>query len=314
LISFIVRRLAQTVVVLVGVSLLTFIILHLLPGSPVRAILGIKANAASIKQLTSELGLNKPLPIQYVIWVNNLVHLNLGYSYKLDQPVTALLAQRIPKTLFLVGTSLILAIVIAVPFGIWQAVRRNEPDAYAMTGLSFVFYSMPTFWLGLLLIILFSVILGWFPAEGPQDQVSVFSQLRGMVLPITTLTLVTIAFFSRYMRSAVLEQVVQDYVRTAEAKGVSGRRILFRHVLRNALLPVVGLVGLSLGGVLSGALVVESVFNYPGMGLLFYQAAIEVDYPVLLGVTVVVTVATVMGNLIADVLYVVVDPRVRYWK
>lgn len=314
MVLFVIRRIGQSIMVLLGVSIATFILLHLLPGSPARAILGVKANAISIRQLTVELGLNKPLYIQYGIWLNNLVHLNLGYSYKLDQPVTALLAQRIPKTLFLVGSSLVLAVILAVPFGVWQAVRRDEPDAYAMTGLSFLFYSMPTFWLGLILIFVFSVILGWFPPEGPQDQVSVLSQLSGMVLPIATLTLVSIAFFSRYMRSAVLEQIVQDYVRTARAKGVSDRTVLFRHVLRNALLPIVTLVGFSLGGVLSGALVVESVFNYPGMGLLFYQAAVDADFPVLLGVTVVVTVATVAGNLVADVLYAVVDPRVRYSK
>jgi peptide/nickel transport system permease protein len=312
LIGFIIRRFGQSIVVVIGVTIATFILLHLLPGSPIRAILGPRATPLAVHQLTVELGLNKPIPVQYAVWVNNLLHLNLGYSYKLDQPVTALLAERIPKTLFLVGASLILAIVIAIPLGVVMAVRRTKPDDYVLTGLSFIFYSMPTFWLGLLLIGLFSAILNWFPPEAPQDQFSVFSQLNGMVLPIATLTLVTVALFSRYMRSSVLEQTVQDYVRTARSKGLSNSAVLFHHVLRNALIPVITLIGLSLGGILSGAVVVESVFNYPGMGLLFFQSAVDDDFPVLLGVTVVVALATVLGNLVADLLYAVIDPRIRY--
>ncbi len=307
-----VRRLGQSLIVVVGVTIVTFILLHLLPGSPVRAILGPRATPLAVHQLTTELGLNKPLPVQYGIWVNNLIHLNLGYSYKLDQPVTALLSERIPKTLFLVGASLVLAILIAIPLGVVMAVRRNKVDDYILTGFSFIFYSMPSFWLGILLIGLFSLSLDWLPYEAPQDQLSVFSQLNGMVLPIATLTLVTVALFSRYMRSSVLEQTVQDYVRTARAKGLSTPAVLIHHVLRNALIPVITLIGLSLGGILSGAVVVESVFNYPGMGLLFFQSAVSDDFPVLLGVSVVVAIATVVGNLIADVLYAVVDPRIRY--
>ncbi|MFZ0996488.1 MAG: ABC transporter permease [Candidatus Dormiibacterota bacterium] len=312
MIGFILRRFGQSIVVVIGVTIATFILLHLLPGNPIRAILGPRATPLAVHQLTVELGLNKPIPVQYAVWVNNLLHLNLGYSYKLDQPVTALLAERIPKTMFLVGASLILAILIAIPLGVVMAVRRTKPDDYVLTGLSFIFYSMPTFWLGLLLIGLFSAILNWFPPEAPQDQISVFSQLNGMVLPIATLTLVTVALFSRYMRSSVLEQSVQDYVRTARSKGLSGNAVLFHHVLRNALIPVITLIGLSLGGILSGAVVVESVFNYPGMGLLFFQSAVDDDFPVLLGVTVVVALATVVGNLVADLLYAVIDPRIRY--
>ncbi len=312
MIGYMFRRVGQAIIVLIGVTIITFILLHLLPGNPIRAILGPRASAINIKQLTDQLGLNKPLPVQYLIWVSNLLHGNLGFSYKLDQPVSSLLAQRIPKTLFLVGTSLVLAVLLAVPLGMLQAVRRNRPDDYVLTGLSFIFYSMPTFWLGTLLIVLFSATLGWFPYEAPQDQLSIFSQLNGMVLPVATLTLVTLAGFSRYARSSMLEQTIQDYVRTARAKGVSRRAVLFRHVLRNALIPVITLIGLSLGAILGGAVVTESVFNYPGMGLLFVQAAFSDDFPVLLGVTVVVAVATVLGNLVADILYAVTDPRIRY--
>ncbi|HEY6538049.1 MAG TPA: ABC transporter permease [Candidatus Dormibacteraeota bacterium] len=312
MIGFLVRRVGQAVIVLIGVTIITFILLHLLPGNPVRAILGIRASPQQVAELTKQYGFDKPLWYQYGAWVNNLIHLNLGYSYKQNEQVTTLLSQRIPKTLFLVASSLICAVILAVPLGVMQAVRRNRPDDYVLTGFSFIFYSMPTFWLGLLLIIFFAGDLGWFPTEGPQDQVGVFSQLNGMVLPVATLTLVSLALFSRYMRSSMLEQSIQDYVRTARAKGVSSRVVLFKHILRNALIPVITLVGLSIGGVLSGAVVTESVFNYPGMGLAFYQAAQADDFPVLLGVVVVVALATVAGNLIADILYAVVDPRIRY--
>jgi peptide/nickel transport system permease protein len=181
-----------------------------------------------------------------------------------------------------------------------------------MTGLTFVFYSTPTFFLGILLIVLFSATLNWLPPEAPQAQDSLFSQFNGLVLPVLTLTLVTVALFSRYMRSSMLENLVQDYVRTAKAKGVSNRAVLFRHVLRNALIPLLTLIGLSIPGIAAGAVVTETVFNYPGMGYLFFLSAQNDDFPVLLGVTVVVAVFTVIGSLVADILYAVADPRIRY--
>ncbi|HUY08677.1 MAG TPA: ABC transporter permease [Candidatus Dormibacteraeota bacterium] len=312
MIGYLIRRILQSLIVLIGVTIITFILLHLLPGNPVAAILGPRATAADVASLTRQLGLNKPLPEQYLLWLWNLAHFNLGYSYKFTASVDSLLAQRLPNTLLLVGTSTVLAVVVAVPLGVLQSVRRNKPDDYAMTGLSFVFYSMPTFWLGILLIIAFSATIHWFPAEAPQAQNSLFSQLSGLVLPIVTLALVTMALFSRYMRSSMLENLVQDYVRTARAKGVSNRAVLFRHVLRNALLPLLTLIGLSIPGIVSGAVVVETVFNYPGMGYLFYLAAQDDDFPVLLGVTVVIALATVLGSLVADILYAVADPRIRY--
>jgi peptide/nickel transport system permease protein len=312
LIGYLIRRILQSFIVLIGVTIITFILLHLLPGNPVAAILGPRATAADVASLTKQLGLNRPLPEQYLIWLWNLAQGNLGYSYKFTASVDSLLAQRLPNTLLLVGTSTVLAIAVAVPLGVMQSVRRNKPDDYAMTGLSFVFYSMPTFWLGILLIIAFSATIHWFPAEAPQAQNSLFSQLNGLVLPVVTLALVTMALFSRYMRSSMLENLVQDYVRTARAKGVSNRAVLFRHVLRNALLPLLTLIGLSIPGIVSGAVVVETVFNYPGMGYLFFLAAQDDDFPVLLGVTVVVALATVLGSLVADILYAVADPRIRY--
>jgi peptide/nickel transport system permease protein len=195
-----------------------------------------------------------------------------------------------------------------------QAVRRNRLEDYFFTSLSFALYSMPPFWLALILIVFFSANLNVLPPVGPQGAISTYldpAQISALVLPVAALALVTIALFSRYMRSSMLDNLVQDYVRTARAKGVSTTGVLYRHVLRNALIPIVTLLGLSLPGIFSGALITEAIFNYPGMGLLFWDSAQTRDYPVLLGVTVVVAVATVVGNLLADVFYAVVDPRVR---
>jgi peptide/nickel transport system permease protein len=309
--AFLIRRVLQAVVVLIGVSIVVFILLHLLPGGPARAVLGLRANKPQIHAFDLRYGLLNPLPVQYVDWLNQLIHGNLGFSYKLNQTVDSLLVENIPRTLVLVGTATILALIVAIPLGVYQAVRRNKPEDYVFTGMSFLFYSMPSFFLGIILIIFLSDTLPWFPSTGPTATSPLWDQIPNLILPVLTLTLVTVALFSRYMRSSVLENLVQDYVRTATSKGVGRRAILFRHVLRNALLPIVTLIGLSLPGILSGALIVESLFNYPGMGLLFWNAAQTDDFPTMLGTTMIVGVAVVLGSLLADILYAVLDPRVR---
>jgi peptide/nickel transport system permease protein len=195
-----------------------------------------------------------------------------------------------------------------------QAVRRNKVVDHVFTGFAYLFYATPPFFLGLVLILLFAVKFQALPAEGPQGNGlgAVFSDIPGMVLPVAALALLTLALFSRYMRSSVMDNITEDYVRTARAKGASERRILFGHILRNALIPIATLLGLSLPVIFSGALITESVFNYPGMGFLFWQSAQQTDYPVLMAVVLVVGVATVLGSLLADIAYAVLDPRVRY--
>ena len=240
-------------------------------------------------------------------------HLNFGYSYKYNQGVRQVIGQRLPKTLTLVGASVILALIVAIPLGILQVVRRNKPIDYVVTGSSFVFYAMPDFLLGTLLIIWFAFDLHWFPVSPPTDASAwaVFTDPRAFVLPVVTLAATTIASFSRYMRSSMMDAMAQDYVRTARAKGAGNRRVLYGHALRNALIPILTLLGLSIPAIVSGALIVETVFNYPGMGLLTVQSAFNDDIPIVLGTTLVVTVATVFGSLLADILYAVADPRIR---
>ena len=313
--GFLTRRFGQSVVVIFLVTLFTFILTRILPGGAARAILGPRASPPEIQAFNVDNGLNLPLPQQYLFYLGQLIQGHLGFSYRLNESVTGLLSDRLPKTLLLLSIATALALLVAIPIGILQAVRRNKLADYFFTTVAFVLYSMPAFWLALVLIMIFAVSLSLLPPEGPQGDIRTYltdpTQLVALVLPVAALALTTIALFSRYMRSSMLDNLVQDYVRTARAKGVSNRGILYKHVLRNALIPIVTLLGLSLPGIFSGALITESVFNYPGMGLLFWDSAQTRDYPVLLGVTVVVALATVVGNLLADIGYAVVDPRVR---
>ncbi|HEY2574766.1 MAG TPA: ABC transporter permease [Streptosporangiaceae bacterium] len=314
--AYLVRRVGQAIVVVIGVMILTFIMIHMEPGSVARAVLGIHATPGRIAIFNSTYGLNEPLYSQFVTYVQQVFHGNLGTSYQLQQPVTSLIAQRLPKDAILLGISTVLALLLAIPMGMYQATRRNTLGDHAFTSVSFTLYSMPDFFFALLLIALFSVQLRILPPTVPAAASvgGLLADPKALVLPVATLALVTVASFSRYMRSSAIDVLSQDFIRTARAKGMPERKILLRHVLRNSLLPVVTLLGLSLPGIVAGAVIAEEVFNFPGMGLLFYQAATSHDFPILLGSTLVVGVATVIGNLLADIGYAVLDPRVRYGR
>ena len=314
--TYLVRRVGQAIVVVIGVMILTFIMIHMEPGSVARAVLGVHATPGRIAIFNSTYGLNEPLYTQFVTYVQQVFHGNLGTSYQLQQPVRSLIAQRLPKDALLLGISTVLALLIAIPMGLYQAVRRNTLGDHVFTSVSFTLYSMPDFFFALLLIALFSVQLRLLPPTVPPAASvgGLLADPRALVLPVATLSLVTVASFSRYQRSSAIDVLSQDFIRTARAKGMPERKILLRHVLRNSLLPVITLLGLSLPGIVAGAVIAEEVFNFPGMGLLFYQAATSHDFPILLGSTLVVGVATVVGNLLADIGYAVLDPRVRYGR
>ena len=311
--GYIIRRLGQAVIVVLGVILFTFVLAQLIPGGEAKAVLGPKATPTTVAQFNRRNGLDQSTLLQFWHYLDGIFHGNLGYSYKYNQGVTQVIMERLPKTLTLVTASVVLALIIAVPLGILQVVRRNKPIDYIATGASFFFYAMPDFLVGTLLIIYFSFDLKWFPVAPPSDASawSVFTDPRAFVLPVATLCVTSIASFSRYMRSSMMDAMAEDYIRTARAKGASNRRVLYGHALRNALIPILTLLGLSLPAIVSGALIVENVFNYPGMGLLTVQSAFNDDIPVVLGTTLVITIATVIGSLLADILYAVADPRIR---
>jgi peptide/nickel transport system permease protein len=311
---YLVRRVGQAIVVVIGVMILTFILIHMEPGNVARSILGIRATSNRISIFNSTYGLNKPLYQQFGDYVREVFHGNLGTSYYLQQPVSTLFAQRLPRDLFLLGSSTVLALLISLPMGIYQGVRRGGVGDNTLSAVTFTLYCMPAFWFAVMLVALFAIQTHVFLPEAPPGTSvgGMLTQPRALVLPILTLTLIQVAGFSRYMRSSVIDTLTQDFLRVARAKGLPERLVLSRHVLRNSLLPIVTVVGLSLPGLVTGAIVVEDVFNYQGMGLLFYDSATHHDFPILLGSTLIVGVATVIGNLVADIAYGILDPRVRY--
>jgi peptide/nickel transport system permease protein len=310
---FLGHRFVQSLVVILGVILVTFLLVHLLPGGPARASLGQKASAVQVEHFAHANGLDRPLPEQFLTYISNVARGNLGYSYVQNQTVSALIAENLPRDIVLLGISYLIALLIAIPLGIFQAIHRNGFFDYSSTGVAFLLYSMPSFFIGFLLIAAFSVQWQLLPSAAPSGSSvgAILGDPKALILPIATLALISIAAFSRYMRSSSLENLALDYIRTARAKGAPERIVIWRHLLRNSLLPVITLVGLSLPTVVAGAVVTEEVFNFPGMGLLFFKAAQVQDYPVLLGCTVFIGVATVIGNFLADVAYGLADPRIR---
>jgi peptide/nickel transport system permease protein len=312
--GYLIRRIAQAIVVVLGVVLLTFLLTKIIPGGYARAALGQKATPAAIAEFNHTNGLDRSIFYQFWKYISGILQGDLGYSYQYNQSVASLIWNALPNTLVLVGLSTIFALIVAIPLGVLQVLRRNTWVDYTFTGASFVGYAMPAFLLGELLILWFAIDIPIFQVQAPQSDTiwGILSDPRGWILPVITLSAITIAGFSRYMRSSMMETLTEDYIRTARAKGASRNRVMYRHALRNALIPIITLLGLTLPAIVGGAVITETVFNYRGMGLLTTQAAIHNDVPLLIGTTFVAAVATVVGNLLADLLYAVADPRVRY--
>jgi peptide/nickel transport system permease protein len=310
---YLVWRVAQAVVVVFVVTIVVFFLLHQLPGGPARGILGLQATEDQVRAFEQAQGLDQPLPVQYLHYLGRLLSGDLGESFQLNQTVGDLIGTRLPKTLVLTGLSTLVALLVAIPLGVWQAVRRNRPTDYVLSAVTLLLYSTPVFLVGFILLIVFGISMGWFPVQAPQADTlgGIFSDAGALVLPVLTGTAAVLAVFSRYLRSSVVDNLDEDYVRTARAKGASERRILARHVLKNSLTSVIAMLGYYLPVMFGGALVTEKLFNYPGMGLLFWNAAQTSDFPILLGVVLVISVATVTGSLLADVAQALIDPRTR---
>lgn len=312
---YLVKRLIQAGVVVAIVTVIVFALLHLsMPDGPGAGILGMQANAQQIDAFNHEHGYDLPVWHQYINYVGQIIRGDFGDSFKLNMPVSAAIAHSLPKTLLLASLCMVLALLVAIPMGIFQAVRRGRIADYLLTAINFVVYSTPSFFLGLIVIVVFAQKLRWLPAIAPSGNITVADLLadpRALVLPVITGSLSIIATFSRYMRSATLDNLSEDYVRTARSKGTSRARVVVRHVVRNSLTPVIAMLGYYLPVMFGGMLVVESLFNYPGMGLLFWRSAQQGDYPVLLGCILIIAVATVVGSLLADLAQAALDPRTR---
>ena len=313
MIGYVVRRLAQAVVLLWIVSAITFVLIHTAPGGPAM-LQNPDLGREQIARFRANLGLDDPLPVQYLRWLRAAVRGDFGRSYNTVEPVLRLVGTRLPNTLLLTGLALGLAVVLAVPLGVLSATHRNTTLDRVIAGVSFLGISTPVFWFGIILIVVFSVQLRALPAGGMYQIGAAFSvgdRLRHLLMPVFVLTIANLAEVTRYTRSAMIGALGEDYVRTAHAKGLPGGAVLFRHALRNALIPVITIVGVYMPRAVSATAITETVFSWPGMGQLAVQSAATRDYPVVLGATLAVAVFAVGSSLLTDVAYGYVDPRIR---
>lgn len=304
MLQLIARRLAGSALILFGVAAITFVLLYLLPADPAVNLAGRSATAQTVANIRHELGLDRPLAVQFLSYVTNLAHGDLGRSYTQKTEVITLIMARLPATLMLMAAGIAVEVALGLLFGIIAAINRGGAiDRLVMT-MCFVGVSAPQFVVALLLLYVFALMLGWFPMSG-------FGTVRHVVLPAVTLGVLGAGWYARMVRSAMIDVLNQDYVRTARAKGISERRVIFRHALPNALLPIIAMIGIDIGQFMSGVVVVEAVYGWPGIGQLVWQAIQQVDLPIIMGVTLVSAFAIVLGNLIADLIAPFVDPRIR---
>lgn len=323
--AYVVRRLLWMVPILLGVSVITFAMLKNVPGDPVSQMVatrrsgGARATQADRERLARQYGLDKPVYIQYVDWLQELARGNLGTSFESNRPVLELILERLPNTMKLAGISFVLTLLIALPLGIISAVKQNTATDYGLTFLSFVGISIPSFWLALMILYFFGVELHWFPTRGMRSIMvepgfwnGLKDSVQHYVLPVFAVTLIGLSGYVRFQRAAMLEVIGQDYIRTARAKGVPERTVILKHAWRNALLPIITLLGYVLVVLVEGSIVVETIFTWPGMGLLAVDALSNKDYPLVMGVVLLSSVMILFGTLLSDILYAVVDPRVRY--
>ena len=322
MLRYIVKRLLFMIPLLFGITVICFTVMHLAPGSPtdLQTQMNPRASVEMKERLRAMYDLDKPLPEQYIRWVGKLAVLDLGVSFSTDRrPVADKILERLPITILLNVLSLLLILVVAIPLGVLSAVRQDSLFDRVAGVVVFIGFAVPTFWLALLLMILFGVHLGWLPISGIRSLNSEYlppgmafwDLIRHLILPVLLAAFGGLAGLSRYMRANMLEVIRQDYILTARAKGLSERVVIYRHALRNALLPVITILGLSVPGLIGGSVIFETIFAIPGMGQLFYMAVMARDYPVVMGILFIGAVLTLIGNLIADVSYALADPRIR---
>lgn len=313
--QFIVKRLLHAIPLLIGVSMIGFAMMHLAPGGPLAVYtLNPTITAQNIAQIKHIFGLDQPIYIQYLKWAYGIFTGNWGYTFFGGRPVFDVIMERVPATLILMGSGMSLAIIFGMLIGVLGAVRRYSIFDYLATTGAMVALSFPTFWFGLMTIFIFALELGWLPSGGMitlGGDGGVLDLLSHLILPAVVLALALVAIWSRYTRSSFLEVINQDYIRTAKSKGLSSRRVLFRHAFPNALAPLIALAGIQIPWLFSGALVTESIFGWPGMGLLFVDSLSSKEYPVLMGMVMITAIAVIIGNLIADVINAMIDSRIR---
>jgi peptide/nickel transport system permease protein len=314
--SFFLRRLLSAIPVMFIITFATFVLMQMLPGGPLAAYENNpEISQDDIQRLRHEMGLDRPIPVQYWAWLKNFVRGDWGYSFVTKRPVLQEIWDRLPNTLYLTGFSLIVALIIAIPAGIISATRQYSIFDHITTTLTYIGRSMPVYYSGLLLIIIFSIWLRWFPSGGMHTlgkEFSIIDSLRHLFLPVLSLSTLIAAKYVRFLRTSMLEVIHQDYIRTAAAKGLRNRIIIFKHAFRNAAIPLVTVVAIDLPVLFAGALFTETVYSWPGMGRLFVDSAIRFDYSIVMGIVAAIAFLVVLSNLIADVVYGILDPRITY--
>ena len=322
MIKYAVKRLIFMIPLLLGITIICFVVMHLAPGAPtdLETQMNPRVSAEMKERLRAMYDLDKPLPEQYLIWLNKLVRLDLGVSFSSDRrPVADKILERLPITIALNILSMILILMVAIPLGVLSAVHQNSFFDKITGVFVFIGFAVPTFWLALLLMILFGVQLGWLPISGIRSLnyeylppgMAFIDLIKHLIMPVLLSAFGGLAGFSRYMRANMLEVIRQDYITTARAKGLSERLVIYKHALRNALLPLVTILGLSVPGLIGGSVIFETIFAIPGMGQLFYMSVMARDYPTIMGILFIGAVLTLLGNLLADLSYALVDPRIR---
>lgn len=315
--EYLIRRLLQSVLVLFLISILTFIMIHAAPGGPTQVLLAPGLSPEAFKVQAHNMGLDRPVHIQFLSWIGNLLQGDLGYTFKNHIPVNDILWPTVGNTMVLMAAAWLLSLVIAIPWGIYNSTREYGLSDQTSSFISYLGFAMPTFWFGIILQQFFAIKLDILPLSDMWTmgkEGNIVDLLYHMVLPVTVLSLGFLAAYVKYSRSSMLEVLSQDYIRTARAKGLKEKKVVFRHALRNALIPIITILGLDLPILVGGAALTERVFNWPGMGRLFVDMAVSREYSVLMSITLVVAVVVVIGNLLADILYAIVDPRVQFGK
>ncbi len=312
--TYIIRRLLLLPLLMLGISLIVFILIQLAPGDPITSQYGLKLSEmdiATVERLREELGLNDPVMVQYGRYLGNLLQGNMGQSITSRTPVLDEIAARFPATLELAALGMLMTVVVAVPLGVFAAIKRGSLfDNVLMAGALFG-VSIPSFWFGVMVILVFGLWLGWLPISGRGDG-PIYQRLEYLVLPSLTLAIGLMGIVSRMVRSSVIEVLGLDYIRTARAKGLKSRTVLVRHAIRNALIPVITIMGLQFAGLLGGAIIIETIFAWPGIGRLAVNAIWRRDYPVIMGTVLIFSFTFILANLLVDILYTVLDPRIRY--
>jgi peptide/nickel transport system permease protein len=317
--KFLLKRLLQSIPILIGITIMTFSIMQLAPGNPMQTMIDPKISAEEMERAQENLGMNDPIYVQYYNWMKEVLQGNLGYTIKTGQPVGKVIFERLPATLLLTGTAFIMAFVVGVPLGVYSATHRYKLPDYVLTVISFIGISIPSFFFGLGMIFIFALKLGWLPTSGMitigadyQGFALFVDYLKHVIMPASVLALPTVAVVMRFTRSSLLEVLNQDFIRTADAKGLSKQVVYLKHALRNALIPVITIFGLSIPFLFGGAYITEHIFNWPGMGSLGIQSIVAREYPVIMALNLFTSMLVMFGNLLADVMYAWADPRIRY--